>query len=261
MATRIELDRVTIALDDAGAGAPVLLLHGFPANRQLWSTVAPILVDAGFRVLVPDLVGYGTTDAPAGVCIDMASQARWIVQMLDQLGLTRVAVVAHDVGSAAAQILAVTVPQRLRGLAVLDGVYADNWAMDAVTSIQQWEPDEAHRLFPVLARRLGKSDALRQMFKAYEGTDGGRRLIRAARDLDSTQTAHISEALRTSGIPALVIWGEQDAIFPIDTVARPLAALLHAELRLVPGGHFTPLDCPIEVANALSGFLRQLPIP
>jgi pimeloyl-ACP methyl ester carboxylesterase len=259
MVTRLELDHVTIVLDDAGAGAPVLLLHGFPANRQLWSYVAPLLIEAGFRVLVPDLVGYGTADAPAGVRIDMASQARWIIKMLDYLGLARVAVVAHDVGSAAAQILAATVPQRLRGLAVLDGVYADNWAMDAVTSIQQWKPDEAHRLFPVLVRRLGKSEALRQMFKAYEGTGGGRRLIRAARDLDSTQTAHLSEALRTSGLPALVIWGEQDAIFPVDTVARPLAALLHAKLRLVPGGHFTPLDCPNEVAAALTDFLLHLP--
>ena len=163
MAIEIALAGATISLEDAGSGAPVLLLHGFPATRQLWSRVAPLLTDAGFRVLVPDLVGYGTLDAPEGVCVDMASQARWLCEMLDALKVARVALVAHDVGSAAAQILVATAPWRVRGLAVLDGVYRDEWAMDAVAGLQTWAPADAHRLFPVLARRLAKSGALRDL--------------------------------------------------------------------------------------------------
>jgi len=64
MATSIQVTDATIALDDAGEGVPVLLLHGFPATRYLWSRVAPLVTDAGFRVLVPDLVGYGASAAP-----------------------------------------------------------------------------------------------------------------------------------------------------------------------------------------------------
>lgn len=210
-------------------------------------------------MLVPDLVGYGTANAPNGVRVDMANQARWVAELLDALHIRRVAVAAHDVGSAAAQILLVNHPQRIRGLAILDGVFAGEWAMDAVASIQAWDPEEAHRLFPVLVRRLGKSERLRDMLGAYSGKDGGLRLIRAARDLDPRQTEHLCDALRNVGVPALVIWGELDTIFPVDTVARPLAALLRATLTLVPGGHFTPLDCPTEVANVLLEFLMQLP--
>src|SRR5450432_3538659 len=103
MTAVIQVTAASITLDDAGEGPPVLLLHGFPSTRKLWSGVAPALVEAGFRVLVPDLVGYGTRDAPAGVRVDMASQAGWILEMLDALGVSGVAVVAHDVGSAAAQ--------------------------------------------------------------------------------------------------------------------------------------------------------------
>lgn len=258
MTATIQLSDTSINLEDVGDGAPVILVHGFPATRKLWSRVAPVLVEAGFRALIPDLVGYGTTAAPAGVRVDMASQARWIGELLDALDIRRVAVIAHDVGSAAAQILLVNEPHRFRGLAVLDGVYAGNWAMDAVASIQAWEPEQAHRLFPVLVRRLGKSEDLREMFGAYSGKDGGLRLIRAARDLDPRQTEHLGDALRNADVPALVIWGELDTIFPVDTVARPLASLLGASLRLVPGGHFTPLDCPMEVAAILREFLAHL---
>jgi haloacetate dehalogenase len=81
----------TIAVDDTGEGVPVLLLHGFPATRHLWSRVAPLMRDAGFRLLIPDLVGYGGSDAPAGVRIDMASQASWMLALLDALGIARVA--------------------------------------------------------------------------------------------------------------------------------------------------------------------------
>jgi pimeloyl-ACP methyl ester carboxylesterase len=161
----------------------VLLLHGFPATRHLWSQVAPVLAQAGFRVLVPDLIGYGASEAPGNRGLDMVSQARWMLELLDVLGFARVAVVAHDVGSAAAQIMVATAPRRIRGLAVLDGVYAGEWAMEAIASIQAWDPED--------------------MLAAYEGKRGGLQLIRAARDLDPRQTEHIGEALRASGVPAV----------------------------------------------------------
>ena len=254
---KIQVKDATIALDDVGEGAPVLLLHGFPATRYLWSRVVPLLVNSGYRLLVPDLVGYGESETLAGVRVDMASQAHWMLQMLDTLGLTQAAVVAHDVGSAAAQIMLATAPQRLRSVAVLDGVYANEWAMDAIASIQAWDPQDADRLFPVLARRLGKSPALREMLAAYKGVTGGARLIRAARDLDPRQTENIGEALRASGVPALVLWGERDEFLSIDAVGRPLAELLGARLVKLPGAHFTPLDCPAEVAMELCNFLGR----
>ena len=259
MITSIRVANATIALEDAGEGAPILLLHGFPATRRLWTHVAPLLTGAGFRVLLPDLVGYGESAAPAGVRIDMASQARWMLDLLDALGITRAAVVAHDVGSAAAQLMVASTPERIRGLAVLDGVYAGEWAMGAVASIQAWDLADARRLFPVLARRLAKGPAVREMLAAYEGEQGGLRLIRAARDLDPQQTVHIGEALRASGVPAVILWGERDEFLPLDTVARPLADLLQADLVALPGGHFTPMDCPEEVGAALLDFLARLP--
>ena len=55
MAIKIQVTNATIALDDIGEGSPVLLLHGFPATRALWSRVVPLLGNSGYRLLVPDL--------------------------------------------------------------------------------------------------------------------------------------------------------------------------------------------------------------
>ena len=259
MASTIRIGEVSVCLEDAGEGSPLLLLHGFPATRHLWSRVAPILVSAGFRVLIPDLVGYGDSEAPASARVDMGSQAGWMLELLDRLGVGRAVIIAHDVGSAAAQLMVVNAPNRVRGLAILDGVYAAEWAMGAIASIQDWDPVDAHRLSPVLVRRLGKSAALREMLMSYQGEQGGLRLIRASRDLDPSQTADIGERLRARSVPAIVLWGERDEYLSIDEVGRPLAQWLGASLVRLPGGHFTPLDCPTEVAEALRGFLASLP--
>jgi len=259
LAASVQIEDAWIRLDDVGSGLPLLLLHGFPATRRLWSSVTPHLVTAGFRVIVPDLVGYGESDAPLGARIDMASQANWMLRLLDHMMLPRVALVAHDVGTAAAQLMVVSEPLRIHGLAMLDGVYENEWAMEAISSIQAWEPAEAHRLFPVLKRRLGKSEALREMLAAYEGERGGLRLIRASKDLDPRQTAGIGERLRRTGVPVAVLWGERDEFLSIERAGQPLAESLHTSLVRLPGGHFTPLDCPAEVAGALCPFLATFP--
>ena len=83
---------------------------------------------------------------------------------------------------------------------------------------------------------------------------------REARVPGNNGTRHLQKVPdAASAVPALILWGEHDAFLPLDTVARPLADLLRASLVLLPGGHFTPMDCPREVATALLGFLAHLP--
>jgi pimeloyl-ACP methyl ester carboxylesterase len=74
-----------------------------------------------------------------------------------------------------------------------------------------------------------------------------------------TTSIQLTDATAASGVPALVLWGDQDTFLPIATVGHPLAALLGAPLIHLPGGHFTPLDCPGDVATALRTFLARLP--
>jgi pimeloyl-ACP methyl ester carboxylesterase len=258
MLIRLQLADAQIVAQVCGEGAPLLMLHGFPATRQLWDPMVEILIARGYRCIVPDLVGYGESEAHEGVRVDMASQARWLWQLLDELNLERLVLVAHDVGSAAAQLMAAQAPRRTRALVVVDGVHETEWAMHAIASIRDWPPGEAARLQPVLLRRLGKSPPLRALLARYEGERGGQQLIRAARDLEPRQTAGITARLREAGTNALVLWGRDDPYLPLESVARPLAAQLDAPLQVLPGGHFTPLDCPQEVVAQLCSFLDSL---
>jgi pimeloyl-ACP methyl ester carboxylesterase len=236
-----------LACEELGSGRPALLVHGFPTSRALWKDVAPPLAAAGFRVLVPDLAGYG--ESPGADDVGMENQARWLLELLDDRSIGQVSLVAHDVGTAAAQILSVRAPERVRSLVLMDGVHETEWAMGAVDSIRQWDLAQAARLQPVLARRLR---SIRDLLGAYAGEEGGRRLIHAARCLDPRQTAGMTARLRQSGVPVRVIWGAEDAYLSVDAVARPLADALGAPLSIVPGGHFLPLDNPADVARLLA---------
>jgi len=234
------------ALDDAGNGPPLLLLHGYPTTRRLWQHVTPRLLTAGLRVLAPDLIGYG--DSPDAVDVGMKNQAGWLLELLEERRIDRVTVVAHDVGTAAAQILTVHSPQRVRRLVLMDGVHETDWAMHAVASILDWDPARGARLQPLLARKL---PVIAEVLGAFSGEEGGRRLIHAARCLDPEQTAGMTARLRQSGVPIRLIWGSDDAYFPPETAGRRLADDLGVELTVVPGGHFLPLDNPEGVARAV----------
>ena len=264
---RVRLRGATLDVWDEGNGRPVLLLHGFPTTQRLWRGVVPQLVSAGCRVVAPDLAGYGQSDADANADVGMAQQARWMNELIEVLPLTRPLLVAHDVGTAAAQILAAQFPDRISGLVLIDGVYEENWAMEAIASIQSWKAADAHRLFPLLLRRLRSSAAsggsisdpiAREVLAPYEGAEGGLRLIRAARTLNPRETRGIAERLRPHRIPTLVLWGEEDRYFPVDEVARPLANALGAKLELVRGGHFLPLDAPDAVSGEILALLNRL---
>jgi pimeloyl-ACP methyl ester carboxylesterase len=251
-----------IELDDEGRGEPVVLLHGFPTSRRLWKGVLPGLTSSGFRAIVPDLVGYGASSCPPAAEPDMASQAGWMLALLDALGLGRVALVAHDVGTAAAQIMVARAPERIRALVLMDGVCGGEWALEATASIVAWkDPARLHRVLVRQLRGSGGTERLdeatvREVLAPYAGEEGGAKLVRAARALRPEQVIEVEPALRQRRVPALVLWGDHDAYLAPETVGRPLAELLGARLELLPAGHFVPLERPGDVAAAVVRFLR-----
>jgi 2-hydroxymuconate-semialdehyde hydrolase len=264
--TRIALGEVDLNIWDEGRGTPVLLIHGFPTTHLLWRNVVPALAAAGLRSIAPDLMGFGESQANEGADIQMGNQARWMFALLDALRLDQRAIlVAHDIGTAVAQLMVARAPERIRGLVLIDGVYADQWAMEEVESIRRWEPSAAARLPRLLARRVGSwtdraesQELLRKMLGADEGGSAGLRIIRAAKSMDPRSTLEIVEQLRLHHPPSLILWGERDRFLSLDGVARPLAGLLEAELKVLPGGHFLPLDCPEGVAAEIVAFARAL---
>jgi pimeloyl-ACP methyl ester carboxylesterase len=117
---RIQGDGVTLAVLDEGEGRPVVMLHGFPDSSYLWRHQVPVLVDAGMRVIAPDLRGFGESDRPAAVedYAIMRSLAD-VVAILDALEVDRAHVVGHDWGAGLAWVVAGLAPERVDRLVVL----------------------------------------------------------------------------------------------------------------------------------------------
>src|SRR5829696_9504920 len=92
----IHVNGTRLHVAEAGDGPPLLLLHGWPQHWWCWRKLIPRLA-ASYRVLAPDLRGWGWSDAPPGD-YDKASFAADIVALLDAEGIDRVSVIGHDWG-------------------------------------------------------------------------------------------------------------------------------------------------------------------
>ncbi len=115
-----------IAYEASGpvGGIPVILLHGFPDDVRAYDEVAPPLVGAGCRVLVPYLRGYGPTrfrDPKAPRMAQQAAIGQDLLDFMDALGLEGVALAGYDWGGRAACIAAILAPQRVRALVTIGG--------------------------------------------------------------------------------------------------------------------------------------------
>jgi haloacetate dehalogenase len=105
---------------DAGSGPVVVLLHGFPETSFAWRHQIPVLA-RGFRVIAPDLRGYGETDKPASG-YDKRTMAHDLRALLKNLGISKIALVGHDRGARVATRFAKDHPQLVDRLVVMDNV-------------------------------------------------------------------------------------------------------------------------------------------
>jgi pimeloyl-ACP methyl ester carboxylesterase len=101
-------------------GDPVLLLHGWPDSAELWRNQVPALTAAGFRVIAPDLRGFGRSSRPEGKdSYKMANAVADVAAVLDAAGAPAAHVVGHDYGAGVAWVTAMYLPDRVRTLTAL----------------------------------------------------------------------------------------------------------------------------------------------
>ncbi len=118
MSTRdIDANGITLRVTEEGEGRPVLLLHGFPELAYSYRHQLPVLAAAGYRAIAPDQRGYGGSSRPEPIeAYDLNTLAADALALMDALGERGFVVVGHDWGAPVAWHLALTEPDRIRGV-------------------------------------------------------------------------------------------------------------------------------------------------
>jgi pimeloyl-ACP methyl ester carboxylesterase len=268
---RIPTGEVALNVRISGDGPTVLLLHGFPDSGDLWRGVAPLLVTAGYRVLAPDLRGFGESDAPVGrrhYALDRVVAD--VVALLDQLGDARpVHVVGHDWGAVVAWCLAIEHPQRVRSSVVISVGHPWEYAHAGLEQKRKG-------LYTILVQFRGLAEA----WMSRDNFSGMRRFAPGHPDLDACVRAMSRPGRLTAGlnwyranlvrvlfgrwpacqVPTLGIWSSGDP-YLVEGQMRQSGRRMAAAwdyARIEDAGHWLPLEQPQRIAAlALDWFRKQ----
>lgn len=274
----------------AAEGSALVLLHGLPTSSYLWRHCLPGLAAAlpGWRILAPDLPGYGRSAPRAGA--GPRHLGRFLDALLHELGVARFALAGHDLGGLVALTTAVARTARreparaggprLERLILLDTTIFPTPAL-VLGLLPAVVPPFSELYFAWLGRRgaaalrrrhgaglrrllapgttLTPADAA-EYSAPYASLAGWREARRSLRAL-AGQTPFVLRCiahLRDLTTPTRLIWGAGDPFFPPATAERLRQAIPGAEpaIHVIPGaGHFPQEDRPAEVTRLIAGFL------
>ncbi|WP_138415995.1 alpha/beta fold hydrolase [Aquibacillus sediminis] len=244
----------------------VVFIHGIPTNHHLWDPIIPFL-EGQYSVLTIDQIGYGLSERAPYYDLTLPKQAEYIINLLDQLGISKAHFVGHDLGGGIVQILSVYYPQRVKSIVVADGVCFANWPLPKVTSIRYPTADEFQPspLFIERMLREGlyypqvlKPKLLNDLLAPFSGPSGPIELQQASLALNHHQTEDLVPYLRTITCPTTLLWGQHDRYLP-----PYWGSLLHQHIpnsvfRILPNsGHYSMLDNPNLFGNELLNHLNR----
>jgi pimeloyl-ACP methyl ester carboxylesterase len=254
----------------AGDGAPLILVHGLGGAASNWTELAPLLA-ARRRVLVPDLPGHGGSSALPGVS-GLEPFADRITAVAEQEGMLPAPVVGHSLGGMVVLRLALRRPDAVQALvlAAAAGLSIGNvWGRQLLSIFATVRPGRlAGRYRSLVARSallrrlvfgfVSVADPVGLTDTAVEGFLAGQVLHT---DVDSAWQAlrrdNPRQELEAVGVPALVLWGAEDAQLPLDD-AFEYTRRLHARLRVIPGcGHLLIGERADACQDAIETFLRD----
>ncbi|MFI0814214.1 alpha/beta fold hydrolase [Streptomyces sp. NPDC021098] len=245
---------------------PVVLLHGTPFSSYVWRGFARGLADR-WRVFVWDMPGYGASEKRADQDVSLAAQGRVFRELLDHWGLTEPTVVAHDFGGCVALRAHLLHGARYRRLALVDPVALPPFG-SAAYQLFGGHPEVFERLPPALHRALVReyvssasgpglrADVLERLVEPWCGEVGQPAFYRQIAQNDQRFIDEVAGLYGEVSVPALVVWGADDAWIPVEH-AHELATLIPgAQLRLIEGaGHLVQEDAGAELMGVLGGFL------
>ncbi len=255
-----------LAFDDDGPGPVVVLLHGFPLDRTMWSFQRSS-VGSIYRLITPDLRGHGHSAAPDGV-YSVDAMADDVIETLDALQLTAPLVLGGlSMGGYIALSIAERHPDRLKALMLLNTrASADSPETAANREEQAREVEASGETGPVVSAMVPKLFApstteahpeLIARTHAQMGRTPARAMVGTLRGLATRPDR--TTLLPKINVPTLVLAGLEDAIVPTAEARAMAAAIPGSHFIAIPhAGHLSPLENHQATDAAILGFLESL---
>ncbi|QNE34609.1 alpha/beta fold hydrolase [Leifsonia shinshuensis] len=248
---------VTLAVQESGRGAPVVLLHAWGETHRSFDRLVPLL-PGDLRLVVPDLRGVGESDKPDGG-YSVEDAAGDVVALLDELGLHDGWLLGTSSGGYLAQQVAVQHPERVRGL-VLVGAPSDlrgqvprALAGELAAFHDPVTPDDIRAVNQALPLHAPVPDGF-----LADQADAALTIPRAVwlAGIEGLVTAEPPLRRGTIVAPALVLWGAEDDILP-ETQAHELAAAIGGSRLVIyeATGHLVLWERPGRVAEDAAAFI------
>ncbi len=260
---RVEAAGHRIALLDGGRGEPILLLHGFGADRYHWPRLARYLTPR-YRVLAPDLPGFGESSCIADADYDIAAQVERLRALLQVLGTGPVHLAGNSMGGHLATAYLRAYPDDVRSLFLLDAAGVDPQAAtpfnDALRDGQNLLLADSRRDF----RRLTALMFNRQPFIPGRVLDFLGDRSAARRDWNhrvfeqymARSFADLQAGPPPPVVPTLILWGRDDRVLPVEDLTILAGLMPHAQTVVLDDtGHLPMLERPRTVA---AHYLRLL---
>ena len=267
----VQTDAGSISTMQAGAGTPVIMLHGLGATKASFLPTVAALAEH-HRAIAIDLPGFGDSAKPLNAPYHAPFFAREVVQVLDRLGIDRADVIGNSMGGRVAIEVGLRHPERVRHIVLLAPSLA--WLRDRPWApLLKLVPPQLGALQPAprpiveaLVRRLipGATDGwtaagVDEFLRSYLTPNGRAAFYAAARNIyleDPSGEKGFWTKLPDLAAPTLFVWGRKDQVVPLrfaDHVRRELPNAKHLELDC---GHVPQLESPREAHDAILRFLR-----
>jgi haloacetate dehalogenase len=273
---------VEISFSQGGSGPALLMLHGFPQTRAMWTHIAPDLAKT-HHVICPDLRGYGQSGKPQDLAAyAFREMARDLTALMSELGHTTFHLIGHDRGARVAHRLALDAPDQVQSVTLMDIVPTHSLLADLRADVAQayyhWfflaqpepfpdtmighDPDAFYhacllgwggaklsdfdpRLLDHYRRAWRDPDTIRGMCNDY----------RAALSHDFADDA--ADFGARIACPALILYGADGAMArAYDVPATWAPKCTQMQSATIPGGHFFPDTAPDATLSALKAFLQ-----
>lgn len=264
---RIDAGGIATNVHDLGQGEPVFLIHGSGPGVTAWANWRLTMPELArqFRVVAPDMVGFGYTDRPAGIRYSMQGWVDHALAVMDALGIEQTHLIGNSFGGALALALAIRAPQRVRRLVLmgsvgvpfpitpgLDAVWGyipslENMRqlLDVFAHDRQLVSDELARLRYEASIRPGFQEAFSSMFPAPR-----QRWVDAMASSD--------EDIRQLPHETLLVHGREDRVIPMATSQRLFELIPNAQLHLFGRcGHWTQIEHAAAFSRLVVDFLAN----